>query len=173
MPEKSQQGGASFTWYIPEFKAGVAQLIERRMMGAGEYLRARVVKNIGASSRSAGPSKEGEFPHADTGALRNSIFWRLVKGAGGEVTVTVGTTLAYGIYLEFGTAGGVRVEARPGSVLSWIDPRTGERRYARWVTLGAIKGRSFLRRTLQEEWPAVRRMLGAPAGELKLTGSAA
>jgi hypothetical protein len=162
---------ASFTWYGAEVKASVAALVERRMMLAGEYLRGKVVKNIGTSSRSAGPSKEGDYPHADTGALRNSIFWRLDKGSGGELTVTVGTTLAYGIYLEYGTAGGVRVEARAGGVLSWIEPRTGERRYSRWVILGAIKGRSYLRRTLEEEWPAVERMLTGP-GELK-AGAAA
>ena len=55
------------------------------------------------------PSRPGEPPRVDSGQLRDSIFAR-AQG----FTAEVGTDLAYGRHLEFGTA---RVAARP-----WLHP---------------------------------------------------
>lgn len=64
---------------------------------AVEMVRARVVENISVPTRTAGPSVPGEFPHADTGKLRQSIFGDVNAAA---LTGIVGTPLTYGRYHE-------------------------------------------------------------------------
>lgn len=80
---------------------------EKQLLQAGHWLRGQVVKNISTPTSLFGPSKKGEFPHADTGRLRQSIF--VSKGQGpvifGHPTheIRVGTNLSYGLLLEYVT----------------------------------------------------------------------
>lgn len=104
-------------------------------------------RNVSISSRSSGPSKPGEFPHANTGRLRNSIFWSVDEKL---LTGIVGTPLMYGVWLEYGTTGGKVINPTSKRFLSWINPATGARVFARQVTTKPMAPRSFLRRTLLE-----------------------
>lgn len=60
-----------------------------------------------------GRSKPGNPPKTDTGRLVNSIFVDRELGEDG-ISLTVGTNVAYGRHLEFGTT---TIEARP-----WLAP---------------------------------------------------
>ena len=146
---------ATFKWDHDTFMAGIQDVMRVRVMMLAEHLRNKVVKNISAPSRTMGRSKSGRFPRADTGRLRNTIFRRF-KNKG--LTAQVGTNLNYGLWLEYGTKAKV-IFPKKGRFLSWIDPTSGKRIYARKVMRGPIKGRSFLRRTLWEERSYVKRFL--------------
>lgn len=56
-------------------------------------------------------SRPGNPPYLQTGLLRSSIAWELVKGGPGNAELArVGTNLMYGLYLEKGTR---KMAARP------------------------------------------------------------
>lgn len=80
---------------------------EKMLLQAGQYLRGRVVKNISIPTSIHGPSKPGEFPHADTGRLRQSIFCDKAPGpyifGVQTMEVRIGTNLNYGLYHEYVT----------------------------------------------------------------------
>jgi hypothetical protein len=152
-------------WNDAATQADVRRQAIAQLNLAGGMLVAQVKRNISTSSRGSGPSRPGEYPHADTGALRNSIFYRVDASA---LTVTVGTTLKYGLYLEFGTQGGRTMIAAPGKVFSWVDPKTGARRFSRKVTLGPIKPRPFLRRTMTEMASRLRTVLAGDTGRVRV-----
>lgn len=81
----------------------------KRLNKAGEYLRSQMVRNLRqGSTRRDGPSAPGEFPHADTGKLSQSVQVR--RATPGNQSVSVGTTVDYGRFLEEGTG---KMEARP------------------------------------------------------------
>lgn len=71
---------------------------ERALAVAGEDLRNRLKVNLSGPS----PSKPGNFPGADTGALSRSIY----NDSAGPLRRRVGTHLPYGKTLEIGVAGG-------------------------------------------------------------------
>ncbi len=141
---------ARLTYRGPELIEKVRKQVLRIIYYATELLKRRVVENLSQPTRTLGPSKEGDYPHADTGRLRNSIFANVDES---RLTGIVGTNLAYGVWLEWGVQGGKIIEPVNAKALSWIDPQTGERRFAKWVKQGAIRGRSFLRRSLLELRP--------------------
>lgn len=144
---------------MDRYDAHMKREFVKRLMLICEFVKTRVQRNISVSSRAAGPSKEGEFPHAITSRLRNSIFWRVDEKT---MTGIVGTPLFYGVWLEFGTAGGKVIEPVQAKALSWIDPATGERRFAKRVITRGMKPRSFLRRTLFESKPQIKMILNRP-----------
>ena len=149
MPENIDLGdGAKLTWLGGELEDHARKQIARKIRVACEYLKTQVQRNISTSSRRHGPSAEGDFPHANTGKLRQSIFASVDEE---KLEGVVGTPLLYGIFLEYGTPGGVVIRPVRAKVLSWIDAETGQRRFARSVTTKPMKARSFLRRTLVEE----------------------
>jgi hypothetical protein len=55
-------------------------------------------------------SRPGNPPYKQTGHLRRSIAWELIRGTLRKVVGRVGTNLKYGLYLERGTA---KMKARP------------------------------------------------------------
>lgn len=59
-------------------------------------------------------SAEGSPPNSDTGRLQNSIFVNVDADQGGVQSVSVGTNVKYGTFLEFGTT---NMRARP-----WLFP---------------------------------------------------
>ena len=84
--------------YYPEaVKRDVRQRACRALKTAAEMVRNQVVRNI---STGRPPSQPGEFPHVDTGHLRQSIFSDTDCAEGRAI---VGTPLLYGLYLEVGT----------------------------------------------------------------------
>jgi hypothetical protein len=145
-------GGSRLVWRGPELAKSVAAEWSLRLRAALEEIASQVKRNISSPSRPT-PSAPGEFPHADTGMLRNSIFWTFDEK---KMEGIVGTPLLYGLYLEYGTSGGQIVYPSDGSVLSWIDPVTGQRRFAKWIKLGRIEPRPFLSRTLKEMLPKIQ-----------------
>ena len=66
----------------------------------------QVKKNISKSARSSGHSKAGQFPHLDTGKLRQSIQVGTVKNN----SVQIGAHVDYAKALELGTS---KMAARP------------------------------------------------------------
>jgi phage gpG-like protein len=165
-----QNQHASITIRAERFTDELKKKLERRIKLAAEKVKTQVQKNISQPTRAIGPSKPGDFPHADTGRLRNTIFWRM----DGELRAIVGTNLIYGLWLEYGTQGGKTIYAAPGKAFSWIDPNTGDRAFSKKITLGAITGRSFLRRTLFEMASTVRGIIlhGGVEAEVEVIGSA-
>lgn len=96
------------------------------------------------------------------GFTNAKLYDLVVEGMHSFVASGIVISNSYSLWLEFGTAGGKIIRPVNKKVLSWIDPVTGERRFAMWVRQGAIKGRSFLRRTLLEERAKIKEMLTKP-----------
>lgn len=91
-----------------KFRKEFEQVIRRRLLKVGEMVRGRVVKVLGEHhSRDEGPSAPGDPPGIDTGMLRKSIEHSI--GDDGQ-SVSIGTTLDYGRWLEEGTE---HMSARP------------------------------------------------------------
>lgn len=124
-----------------------------RLYRVAEELRQKVVDNISGPS----PSAPGDFPGTDTGNLKRSIFAE-VDEAG--FSVVVGSPLKYALYLEYGTASTRQIQAT-GGALRFVDPRTGEVVFARYVTVGPVRARPFMRRTMAEAGDWMRRALEA------------
>lgn len=156
-------GGSYVKWSGDELLKGAREEIVNKLRLATAYVRSRAVKNVSVSSRSSGPSAPGEFPHADTGRLRNSIFEDVDEK---ELTGTVGTNLKYGLWLEYGTRGPRTITAR-GKMLSWIG-RNGIRRFARTVTIPPLAARSYLRRSLKEAEPKLKALFSEQWKNIKV-----
>jgi hypothetical protein len=157
--------GSLVVWRIEEWAESAAAELETRLRLASEEVRLRARELL---SGGPGRSAPGAPPNADVGRLRDSVF-AAVDAA--SMTAVVGTPLKYGLVLEYGTPGGTLVEAKPGSVLSWVDPRTGKRVYARWVRLGAIRPRPWLKLAVAESTPRVRAIMEAPFPEGRFKGA--
>ena len=65
----------------------------KRLYLAVDMTRTQCVRNISKSTTAEGPSVPGEFPHADSSRLRNSIFGDVDEA---KLTGIVGTNLNYG-----------------------------------------------------------------------------
>lgn len=152
---------ATISFNLTQFKSHVRVELTKRMMQICEMVKVQVQRNISVSSRAAGPSLSGEMPHADTGRLRNSIFWELDPAT---LRGIVGTPLLYGLWLEYGTQGsnGQKVYPSQGRALSWIDAKTGERVFVAWVIVPPLLPRPFLRRTLVEMSPRIASVMSRP-----------
>lgn len=167
---KAQNGvvsQAKISVKVDEFGFHVQRVVIGNLRLACQVVADQTKRNISISSRSAGPSKPGEFPHANTGRLRNSIFWSV-----DEITAIgiVGTTLFYGVALEFGTTGGKVIVPIRAKALSWISP-TGKRVFAKRVVTKPMAPRSFLRRTMIEMRPTIARILTQKVPDVNLFAS--
>lgn len=99
---------AEVVWKDKEFQKELRRQLEIAMFKAVNHLEGRVKRNIsGASPPRSAP---GEFPHVDSGRLRQSIASEVDVIPGVAVVGRVGTNVEYAPYLEFGTA---RMAARP------------------------------------------------------------
>lgn len=85
-------------WYHTAVSKELDAGIEVRLRLAAEYLKNKVVENISIPTREAGPSKPGQFPHADTGRLKQSIH----VGDVDRLAFFVGTNVEYGVEHETG-----------------------------------------------------------------------
>ncbi len=102
------RNGVKVTWDYSVERKFIKKLeddINESMEICGVVLRDEVVKNISTPTRTHGPSLPGEFPHADSGTLKKSIFWNVAN-----FVLTVGSTLKYAWFLEVGTS---RMAPRP------------------------------------------------------------
>lgn len=86
----------SVKWHDRAYVARVKTEMNRRLDAAGEYLRGKIVRNISLPTSIYGPSKVGEYPHADSGKLRQSIYSRQTSPGVQEV----GSPLPYAYHLE-------------------------------------------------------------------------
>ena len=73
--------------------------LQRRLKLAALMYADKVKKSINVSTRRAGPSKPGDYPHKDTGKLQQSIQ----VGAVVQNTVRIGAHVNYARALELGT----------------------------------------------------------------------
>jgi hypothetical protein len=124
-------------WFGKQVTAAMRAKAASRLNYVAEHLRGKIVRNLSTPTRTHGPSKVGEFPHADTGKLRQSIFVGRADPGDKNPSALVGTNLIYGRVHE-------------------------------------IK-RSFLRRTLYEEFPVMRQIVlrggrGGGGGNFTITG---
>ena len=133
---------ANFNWYGDQLTGAIRKEWLRRLYVALEHLKARVQVNISKPS-SDRRSLPGEFPRAETGRLRNSIFYAVDEMA---MSGTVGTPLLYGKWLEFGTKGGKIIRPINAKFLSWIAP-DGTRVFAKYVKQGPMEPRPYLKPT--------------------------
>jgi hypothetical protein len=89
--------GSRVKWYGGKVRKELSDEMNRRLRLVGERLASKVRRNISTSTRSAGPSAPGEFPHADTGNLRKSIVYDHRPEFN---EVDVGSAVEYAEYLE-------------------------------------------------------------------------
>jgi len=160
----------TLTWFGKEVEGRYKTMIINRLHKAGSYFVDKCRENISESNAGGrSPSAPGEFPHYGSGDLAKSVKYDVDET---NFTLKVGTDEPYGYYLELGTSGGKVLIAAPGRVFTWIDKDTGERVFSKRVTLGAIKPRSFLRRTMYEEASKLTRILtsGAAGGRVRAGG---
>lgn len=90
----------------PAVRAALARALE----AGAEDLR-EAAREMISEPRAGGSSKPGAPPRRDTGRLRDSLF---VRTSADGLSAEVGTELAYGAHLEFGTRS---MPARP-----WLHP---------------------------------------------------
>lgn len=119
-----------FTWNRRNFKKLLEDSLDGRMENLGRYLVRKVRQNISIPTATYGPSSPGEFPHLDSGDLKKSIFYD-VRPTGKSVW---------------------KIGYKEKRLIVGTDLRYGL--YHEYQT-----GRSFLRRTFNEELPFLRRTL--------------
>jgi hypothetical protein len=146
--------GSRLLWLGDNLEAAVRAEYVKRLWECGTVIQNDLKRKLSTPTRSAGPSKPGEYPHADTGALRNSIFTDVDPQT---MTCTVGSPLKLSLWLEFGVEGGKVIQPTEGAVLSWVDG-DGVRHFARWVRQGRIEPRALFRSVLMEDLPKCQRI---------------
>ena len=87
-------------------KSQIENKLKLKLKLAAVLYADQVKRNISKSARSSGHSKEGQFPHLDTGKLRQSIQVGTVK----NLRVQIGAHVDYAKALELGTS---KMGARP------------------------------------------------------------
>ncbi len=94
-------GGVTSVWRGDAVTKGIRTEMKRRVSKSAVMLQRQVVKNISKPSRSIGPSRPGEFPHASKGAsgLAGSIF---IKKSDNGLSAFVGTANKVGWIMELG-----------------------------------------------------------------------
>ena len=97
-----------------QWVAGARKEIFRRLIAAGEHLKGQIQTNISVASNTR-PSREGEYPHADMGQLRNSIYRTTDEGT---LTTIVGTADKKARWLEFGRRGGKIITPKNAKMLA-------------------------------------------------------
>lgn len=135
--------------YTSRYTKLIEREYERRVQRAAEVIRAKIRKNISRGGQGR-HSKPGEYPRRQSGKLMRGVKTR--PGRRSNLTFTVYNTMFYGDYLEYGTRGGKIIVPKRARVLSWRSwsGRKKVRVYATRVRQGAIRDRSFQRRTMVE-----------------------
>ena len=92
-------GGVTFMWRGDAVTKEIRTEMVQRVSKSAVMLQRQIVKNISKPTRSVGPSRPGGFPHANTGALRKSIF---VQKSDNGLSAFVGTASKVAFFMEFG-----------------------------------------------------------------------
>lgn len=154
MPEKWEKINGTLTWYGAELQGAARDETIRTIGEICAFLEKQVKKNISIEGRGI-PSADGQFPRKQSGDLYKSIFYAVYPK---KLEGIVGTDVPQGLWMEYGTPGGVLIRPIQANFLSWIDPWTGKRQFRKRVIQGAIRTRSFLRRTLHESRSQIAKM---------------
>ena len=133
LKKKFTDMGTTVTGNIPKVMVKLCLIIERDIKQSMQrtnvefgYTSKRTGKYIVVSS-SKGRSKPGNPPAPDTGRLMGSITHR-VEMEGNSIIGYVGTSVKYGVYLEYGTS---KIAARP-----WLGPAIERNRKIIRETIG-------------------------------------
>lgn len=158
MSETWERHGSKLTWNGKEVEKLITEEVTRRLYHATGLLRDKVQSLLAQPGTKDNPSQPGEPPHHVTDVLWNSIFAHVDERT---LTGSVGSSVDYSLWLEFGTAGGQTITSKSGT-FSWVDPKTGKRIFAKTITLGRILPRPFLRPALQEAPRLLLKVYGQP-----------
>lgn len=157
MPELLVLKGARISWHGRELTDQCRRIVAKRLRAAAQQVKLRCQQLI---SQKGGPSLPGQPPHLVTGQLRDSL---LVTVDDNKLQATVGSTVPYAVYLEYGTMTDKILHAAPGHAFSWIDGQTGQRIFAKTIHLKPMAARPFLRPALDESYQAVQQaVLASP-----------
>lgn len=85
--------GGKIKWFGDKLSKHVKTQYVKKLHLMSEYVRTRTVLNISIPTATYGPSKPGEYPHADTGRMRNDVFRNVNAN---ELYAIVATSLDYG-----------------------------------------------------------------------------
>lgn len=107
MAKKIRGARVKVVWFGDRVARGLGTEFIRRLKIVGSMLERSAKKDLSIPGRSVGPSSPGEFPHAQTGDLRKSIFNEVQER---RKVVILGTTMRHGLYLEVGTK---HMDSRP------------------------------------------------------------
>lgn len=147
-----------FIWRGPVVEKNVLAELRRRLATVGEVLVNEMKTNVSSSGdKGLNPSKPGQFPHANFGQLRNSLFWDYSAKMG--YAVDVGSSVMHGLYMEKGVRGGKVIRPKRASFLTWVG-KDGVRRYARQVIQGPIAPRPFISTTIYQQQGRIKAIFG-------------
>lgn len=98
--------GARIVWQPEKLVKRVKAVMEQRLKEAGPAVANQVKQNLSVPTATAGPSSPGDFPHAETGNLRDSVFWKIVSDRKGlamfvGASAKDGSGFDYAMYHEF------------------------------------------------------------------------
>lgn len=149
--------GISLEWDNRSVLAETRRECLRRLFMIAEQLEAGARANLAKEGQPNHPrSAPGESPRYESKKLYESVYGYVDPGS---MTVSVGTDEPYGYWLEHGTVGGKTIYPSGGKKwLTWVDERTNQQVFAKSVTLGAIKPRPWLSRTMEEQEAKIRRI---------------
>lgn len=144
-------------WRGPQKVAQVQDEVRRRLATAGEMIVNEMKVNVSTSGdKGQNPSKPGQFPHANFGQLRNSIFWDY-NPKFPTSAIDVGSSVKHGLYMEQGVSGGKVIRPKNAAMLTWVG-KDGVRRFARQVVQGRIEPRPYIAPTIESMFPRLRAM---------------
>lgn len=94
---------ADIVWHEERIKQLALNAAHQKLEKAAQELTDHIKVKLSAGRRGSVGTHASQYephapPHVDTGALRQSIFWRFVDNN----RVRVGTSKTYGLYLELG-----------------------------------------------------------------------
>lgn len=139
--------------------------LEKRIALARTEAKRRVRKNISTPGGPGSHSKPGEFPRKITGKMRDGVDTKLTRG---KLGFGVFSSAKHANWIEFGTKGGVLIRPVRAKMLSWVSG--GRRYFARSVIQGAIRDRSYVRRTLVSMRAYFAKTMGKPFGNVTRIG---
>lgn len=128
---------------------GTAEIKQSLSIGGGE-------RGSGGAGRALNRSRPGQPPHVDSSNLMRSIDNEVIMGA--MPVARIGTNVKYGRYLELGTQTSHVIRPKFAKALSWIGS-TGERIFAKSVTIPPLAARPFLRPWLDRSRGDIKRIL--------------
>lgn len=142
---------ARVTTYTKEFTAVLQKEFERRTKRAAEVVRDQLRLNL-SQPGGGQPSKPGEFPRMQKGALVRGVYTKLSSSS--PYTFRILNRAKHNAAQEYGTTGGKIIVPKKAAALRFM--AGGKVVFSKRVRQGAISARAQARRTLQEMRPVIR-----------------